>query len=114
MDHSDYQPEPSVDGSPVRPQDFHDCIDTFPLESHADGSVGTSCPNGGSGSGVQEGCEGEEDAQDAHVEFETRVKSGPPEPTQQDRDHHESTGHAIFRSWCTSCVCGRGRADPHA
>ena len=50
---------------------------------------------------------------DNHEEFRTRVKPGPVEPSAMDKDHHECTGHSVFRSWCAACVEGRGRAQPH-
>ena len=36
----------------------------------------------------------------------------PKEPSQEEYDEHMVT-HIPFRSWCTFCVKGRGRAQPH-
>ena len=41
------------------------------------------------------------------------MKQGPYQPSYPERDHHEATGHAIYRSWCPGCIQGRGRATPH-
>ena len=38
---------------------------------------------------------------------------GPYTPTSMEREHHSCTGHAVYRSWCPSCVKGRGRSSPH-
>ena len=46
-------------------------------------------------------------------EYPEQVRPGPYTPTKAEREQHCATGHAIFRSWCTPCVMGRGRADPH-
>ena len=34
-------------------------------------------------------------------------------PTTREREDHFLTGHAVFRSWCPECVCGRGRNLGH-
>ena len=60
----------------------------------ADGSSGL-----GEGQGRDQGVE-----EGAAEEFTTRVRPSPPTPTAQDVDQHKSTGHAIFRSWCSECV----------
>ena len=35
------------------------------------------------------------------------------EPTQLEREDHELSGHARYRSWCTHCVFGKGKGNPH-
>ena len=69
-----------------------------------DGNGGVQCPAGGADEGEQE---------ETHEEFGTRVKPGPVQPSSQDIDQHETTGHSVYRDWCASCVCGRGRAGAH-
>jgi len=38
----------------------------------------------------------------------------PYDPTQAEVDEHRLMGHVVFRSWCPSCVRGRGREGRHA
>eukprot|EP00972_Heterocapsa_arctica_P111080 16353354-Heterocapsa_arctica.AAC.1 len=33
-------------------------------------------------------------------------------PSQLEQQRHALT-HAPFAAWCSTCVCGRGRDDPH-
>ena len=42
-----------------------------------------------------------------------RVPCAPKAPTAADREEHEATGHAAYRSWCPHCVAARGRRGPH-
>ena len=42
-----------------------------------------------------------------------RVPCAPKAPTVADREEHEATGHAAYRSWCPHCVAARGRRGPH-
>ena len=94
---------------PVRPQQNFDVISPYVLQP-----VDGDCPNGGASGGTcPYGPSGGGEEPDAQEEFGTQVRKGPPEPTDQERDQHESTGHAIFRSWCGPCVQGRGRAHGH-
>ena len=37
----------------------------------------------------------------------------PCQPTQAEVDAHERAYHLPYRSWCSSCVRGRGKAQPH-
>ena len=77
--------------------------------------VQAECPNGGEQMEQDpngEGVSGEPE-QETHEEFRTRVRPGPSEPSPMDRDHHEATGHSVFRNWCDACVEGRGRAVAH-
>ena len=41
-----------------------------------------------------------------------RVPRSPPVPSAAERARHEAT-HANYRSWCKSCVAGRGVESPH-
>ena len=100
--------------TPVRPQSNCNHINSFSnLSLHP---VGTDGPDGEDGVGQDpngSGVGGEPEVE-TQEEFRTRVKPGPSEPSPAERDHHESTGHAVFRDWCAPCVEGRGRATPHA
>ena len=104
------QSEPCVKGAPVRPHSSLHNFSNISLQP-----VETTCPNGEVGTG-QSGMDGDEvDGEaDLHEEHGARVKPGPPEPTPQDRDHHETSGHVVYRSWCGPCVSGRGRALSHS
>ena len=44
---------------------------------------------------------------------EPRRRNSPSDPTSREIEDHVLTGHAFFRSWCASCVQGRGRAERH-
>ena len=58
---------------------------------------------------------GEEESQ-RETPGEARVPRSlrqPRDPTGKERSDHEAAGHATFRSWCDSCVRGRGEATPH-
>ena len=37
----------------------------------------------------------------------------PEDPTEEERESHQLTGHACFRSWCRHCVRGRGTEAAH-
>ena len=37
----------------------------------------------------------------------------PREPSEKEKQEHEASGHAVFRSWCVHCVFGKGRDHPH-
>ena len=41
-----------------------------------------------------------------------KVRKPPPGPTTEELDKHELT-HVVFHSWCSHCVSGRAREDPH-
>jgi hypothetical protein len=38
---------------------------------------------------------------------------GPEDPTAEEVEAHNASGHAKYRAWCRYCVGGRGNADPH-
>ena len=42
-----------------------------------------------------------------------KAPKAPPVPSQQEIDDHLCSGHATYRSWCPSCVAGRGRSQAH-
>ena len=91
---------------PVRPQPIVEDIfyDVFPIGP--DGNLDVESNPAGDTDGMAE--------PETQEEFRTQVGKGPPEPSPQERDQHESTGHAVFRSWCGPCVAGRGRAQAHS
>ena len=37
----------------------------------------------------------------------------PWEPTKEEQDIHETSGHAQSRAWCSSCLAGAGRDTAH-
>ena len=37
-----------------------------------------------------------------------RVRMSPKNPTSREKQKHEDSGHAVYRSWCAACVEGRG------
>ena len=104
-------------GNPVRPQCSEDFVDkdvadksVFPVDSrkketHPD----TAGPSAGH-DGIPD-VDGEDEG--GHEEFAQKAKMGPYTPTSMEREHHNCTGHAVYRSWCPSCVKGRGRSSPH-
>ena len=68
----------------------------------------------GDGAATAEGVDAEADGEaDGQEEFSKKVRPGPPMASPAERDNHEASGHAVFRSWCADCVSGRGRARPH-
>ena len=88
---------PSVGGVPVRPAIL------FPndvVDAEASQQEGVSDAQ----------VDGDDEVLD---EFPARVKPGPPEATEAERDTHGAAGHSTFRSWCADCVQGRGRSNMH-
>ena len=86
---------------PVRPN-----IDLFPNEYEVVTDDQLESDDGIRRDGAEDGAAGE-------AEFPKKVRPGPPSASQAEVDHHESTGHAVFRNWCSDCVQGRGRAKAH-
>ena len=39
--------------------------------------------------------------------------ASPLQPTAEERDEHNASGHAVYRNWCRPCVLGRCREWPH-
>ena len=37
-----------------------------------------------------------------------RVSKEPPQVSKEERDEHEASGHAQYRSWCAHCVAAWG------
>ena len=42
-----------------------------------------------------------------------RVRMNPKNPTNREKQEHEDSGHAVYRSWCAACVEGRGVGGQH-
>ena len=50
--------------------------------------------------------------EDVQEEVKVQVRRALKEPTREERMRHEAT-HLPYRSWCPTCVRGRGRNAPH-
>ena len=37
----------------------------------------------------------------------------PKNPTSREKQEHDDSGHAVYRSWCAACVEGRGVGGQH-
>ena len=42
-----------------------------------------------------------------------RVRMYPKNPTNREKQKHEDSGHAVYRSWCAACVEDRGVGGQH-
>ena len=42
-----------------------------------------------------------------------RLPGKVPEPSLTEMDEHESSGLAVYRTWCKHCVAAKGRGNPH-
>ena len=42
-----------------------------------------------------------------------RVRMNPKNPTRREKQEHEDSGHAVYRSWCAACFGGRGAGGQH-
>ena len=42
-----------------------------------------------------------------------RVRKSPKNSTSREKQEHEDSGPAVYRSWCTACVEGRGVGGQH-
>ena len=42
-----------------------------------------------------------------------RVRLNPKNPTSREKQEHENSGHAVYRSWYAACVDGRGVGGQH-
>ena len=40
-------------------------------------------------------------------------RMNPKNPTSREKQDHEDSGHAVYRSWCAACVEGRGVGGQH-
>ena len=54
----------------------------------------------------------EEDEEPLEAEM-PRVRMNPKNPKSREKQEHEDTGHADYRSWCAACVKGRGVGRRH-
>ena len=62
--------------------------------------------------GTVNGSEDMEAETEETVDKGVKVARRPVGPTREERETHEAT-HFPYRSWCPSCVRGRGIASPH-
>ena len=62
-------------------------------------------PVGDSRADVEMGNEEDEEPLEAEI---PRVRKNPKNRTNREKQEHEDSGHAIYRSWCAACVEGRG------
>ena len=53
---------------------------------------------------------GNEEDEDA---FEAEIPRVRVNPTSREKQEHEDSGHAVYRSWCAACVEGRGVGGQH-
>jgi len=58
------------------------------------------------------GGEVEEEEEEATEESSTKVSRSPTVPSRWEKERHE-VAHIPFRSWCATCVAGRGVRSPH-
>ena len=42
-----------------------------------------------------------------------RMPTRPPEPSAQEKEAHEASGHAVYRSWCWHCLFAKGQGAGH-
>ena len=56
--------------------------------------------------------EGEEINANCEEVNPTRIIRNPLNPTDEERRRH-NVNHCPYRSWCSICVEGRGKEDPH-
>mgnify|MGYP000545134345 CR=1 FL=1 len=54
----------------------------------------------------------EEEHEEATEESTTKAARGPTIPSRWEKERHE-IAHIPFRSWCATCVAGRGVRSPH-
>ena len=54
----------------------------------------------------------EEDEEPSESEI-PRVRVDPKNPTSREKQEHEDSGHAVYRSWCAACVEGPGVGGQH-
>ena len=66
----------------------------------------TSNPVGESRADVEMGNEEEEEPLEAEM---PRVRMNPKNPTSRERQEHENSEHAVYRSCCAACFEGRGQ-----
>ena len=92
-------------------------------------STGRTSPTGGSSAGqspvrpnalsggpaaTDEQIEQGEGSKDASVEMQRpRMPHRPQMPSLTEREEHEASGHAVYRTWCEHCVAAKGQGNPH-
>ena len=54
----------------------------------------------------------EEDQEPLEAEI-LRARMNPKNPKRREKQEHEDSGHAVYRSWCAACVDGRGVGGQH-
>ena len=67
-------------------------------------------PLGESRADVEIGNEEDEEPLEAEI---PRVRMNTKNPTSREKQEHEDSGHAVYRSWCAACVEGRGVGGQH-
>ena len=55
----------------------------------------------------------EEAIEEVEESVRPKLAKAPEDPTQEEIDEHEATGHVIYRSWCRHCIAGREIGQPH-
>ena len=59
---------------------------------------------------VEMGSDEDEEPFEAEI---PRVRMNPKNPTSREKQEHEDSRHAVYRSWCVACVEGRGVGGQH-
>ena len=54
----------------------------------------------------------EEDEEPLEAEI-PRARMSPKNLTSREKQEHENSGHAVYRTWCAACVEGRGVGGQH-
>ena len=67
-------------------------------------------PIGESRADVEMGNDEDEEPLEAEI---PRVRMNPKNPTSREKQELENSGHAVYRSWCATCVEGRGVGGQH-
>ena len=67
-------------------------------------------PVGESRADVEMGNEEDEEPLEAEI---PRIRMSWKNPTNREKQEHEDSGHAVYRSWCAACVEGRGLGGQH-
>ena len=56
----------------------------------------------------------EHEDKDENLEMQKPTLPTRPEvPSLTEREEHEASGHAVYRSWCEHCIAAKGQANPH-
>ena len=70
----------------------------------------TSKPIGESRAFVEMGNDEDKEPLEAEI---PRVRVKPKNPTSREKQEHEDSGHAVYKSWCAACVESRGVGGQH-